>query len=90
MSVPADTPEAIKADLLVHWYKILDCRLQFIGEGLEHWKNSSNRDVRWGDPLMAIRQRVDRRFRELHKIPELLERVNRLLPADSTHDRSAL
>jgi hypothetical protein len=88
MSAPIDTPESIKADLLAFWYKVLDRRLQFIGEGLEHWKRSGHPNVRWGDSLMALRQRVDTRFRELYEIPSLLDRVNRLPPAESAHHQS--
>jgi hypothetical protein len=79
MSVPQDTPEAVKADLLVHWCRVLDHRLQFIGEGLEHWKRSGNPNVPWGDDHHAELQRIDTRIWRSLDLPGLLERVNRLI-----------
>jgi hypothetical protein len=80
MSVPRDTPEAVKADLLVDWYRSLDGRLKSIGEGLEDWKRAGSPNVPWGgDSLVASRQRVDTRIRRLLDGPGLRERVNRLI-----------
>jgi hypothetical protein len=80
MSFPRDTPEAAKAVLLVHWYKVLDRRLKSIGEALDDWKRAGNPNVPWGgNSLVAWRQRVDTRMRQLLDGPGLLERVNRLI-----------
>jgi hypothetical protein len=70
----------VKADLLAHWYKVLDHRPKSIGEGLEDWKRAGNPNVPWGgDSLVALRQGVDMRIRQLHDCPGMLERVNRLI-----------
>jgi hypothetical protein len=37
----------VKVDLLVRWCRVLDDRLEFIGEGQEHWKRSGNPGVLW-------------------------------------------
>jgi hypothetical protein len=37
----------VKVDLLVRWCRVLDHRLEFIGEGQEHWKRSGNPSVLW-------------------------------------------
>jgi hypothetical protein len=79
MGVPEDTPEAVKAELLVHWCRVLKLRLQFIGEGLEHWKRCGNPNRPWGDYRRAELQRIDARIWKSYDLPGLVERVNRLI-----------
>jgi hypothetical protein len=85
MSIPADTPEAVKVDLLAHWYRALDGRLKSIGEALEDWKRAGNPNVACGgNCLVAWRQKVDTRMRQLLDGPGLLDRVNRLIAKDES------
>jgi hypothetical protein len=75
----------VKLDLLVTWFRALDGRLKSIGEGLEDRKRAGNPNVPWGgDSLVAWRQRVNTRMRQLLDGPGLLERVNRLIAKDES------